>query len=213
VLAYITMALAFVVAYLMLPNVPARKNFFLALALAGALAPFFYALCPAAGPVNVTSNFPYSIPPALAPQAQPVSKDIMLNAMPSLHIAWGLLIVLFLKPYGRRLAAWSGVYLALTIVATLATGEHYMIDLIVGVPYAFGVFALVCRRWFLGGGLLALVASVESLLRNGRYGTTTSLLFVAAFAWLAGYLWRSWKTANDATPARRRRFNAFPVAP
>jgi hypothetical protein len=57
----------------------------------------------------------------------------------------------------------------LTIFATLELGEHFLIDLIVGVPYAFGVFALVYRRWFLGGGLLALVASAELLLRNGVF--------------------------------------------
>jgi hypothetical protein len=61
----------------------------------------------------------------------------MPNAFPSLHVGTALVFVL-LAP-GKLWRAVSLVFLACTGLATLATGEHYVIDLVAGL--AFGCFA------------------------------------------------------------------------
>lgn len=56
------------------------------------------------------------------------------NCMPSMHLTWALLLAFNLRGKPRIVA---GVFAALTALATLATGEHYLPDLIVAVPLAF----------------------------------------------------------------------------
>ncbi len=56
--------------------------------------------------------------------------------MPSLHMAWALLVWW----YSRGLSWWERsialLFLVFTLLATLGTGEHYLIDLIVAFPFA-----------------------------------------------------------------------------
>src|SRR5438552_15151669 len=58
------------------------------------------------------------------------------NAMPSLHMAWVLLVWW----YSRGLSWWErGVafaFLVFTVLATLGTGEHFLVDLVVAFPFA-----------------------------------------------------------------------------
>ena len=61
----------------------------------------------------------------------------MPNAFPSLHMATALVLVLFAP--GKFWQAVSLVFLGGTVLATLSTGEHYVIDLVAG--FAFGCFA------------------------------------------------------------------------
>ncbi|MFI5095207.1 MAG: phosphatase PAP2 family protein [Candidatus Acidiferrales bacterium] len=80
-----------------------------------------YLLCPAVGPVWIhTANAPR-------------------NCMPSLHLAWALLI-LWYSP--RYLRIPSAVLVALTALATLGLGEHYAIDLVAALPFTVAVCAL-----------------------------------------------------------------------
>lgn len=67
------------------------------------------------------------------------------NAMPSLHLAGALLIWwnCGASRWGRVLAA---VYLVLTVVATLGFGEHYVVDLIVAVPYSLLIQTLAAEN-------------------------------------------------------------------
>jgi hypothetical protein len=64
------------------------------------------------------------------------------NAMPSLHMTWALLLVMYAAPLPLwvRVAGWA--YLALTAVATLGTGHHYLLDLVPAFPLALAVYAL-----------------------------------------------------------------------
>jgi hypothetical protein len=72
-------------------------------------------------------------------------------AMPSLHAAWALLVVLFFLPrVGRR---WWPLLLAYPVAMALTlvyTGEHYVIDIIAGWVYVGIVFAAVgfAERWW-----------------------------------------------------------------
>ncbi len=77
-----------------------------------------YLFCPAVGPAWIDS--------VNAPR----------TCMPSLHLAWALLVFLYCSSSFRSATA---IFLALTALATIATGEHYIIDLVVAVPFTFGV--------------------------------------------------------------------------
>ncbi|HVU48318.1 MAG TPA: phosphatase PAP2 family protein [Terracidiphilus sp.] len=111
-----------------------RGNVILAYAAELAAGPPLYALLPACGPIYAfDTQWLHPQVPALAP----VQLTGMPNAFPSLHAATALVLVI-LSP--NRL--WRSVaiaFLAATCMATLSTGEHYVIDLIPG--FAFGTFA------------------------------------------------------------------------
>jgi hypothetical protein len=108
-----------------------------------------YNIVPATGPAYVFgASFPWqSLPdPALKRlfmEQIPVNGDIPRNAIPSLHMAWVLLLYWNGKHLSRSLQIFLSIYLALTVVSTLGTGEHYFVDLIAGIPFAFTVQAIV----------------------------------------------------------------------
>lgn len=101
-----------------------RMACFRAFVLAAIFVPFFYYLFPAVGPAHIGQ--------AGAPR----------NNVPSLHLAWALELVLYSQSYIRRIAI---VYLVLIAASTLGIGEHYIIDLIVAVPYTFAIYWLEAR--------------------------------------------------------------------
>ncbi|MGA7339120.1 MAG: phosphatase PAP2 family protein [Terracidiphilus sp.] len=100
-----------------------------------AAGPLMYALLPACGPVYAFGK-QWLHPPAVV-QANAIRLSGMPNAFPSLHVATALVFVFFAP--GRLWRAVSLAFLAATCLATLSTGEHYVIDLIPGL--AFGSFA------------------------------------------------------------------------
>lgn len=104
----------------------------------GALAYLLYNFMPAAGPLYVFgTQFPQHLPKALPLALQaPLTADAPRNAVPSMHMACALLIF-----WNARRISWlayigSALYLGFTIMATLGFGEHYVVDLVAGVPYA-----------------------------------------------------------------------------
>jgi hypothetical protein len=96
--------------------------------------PMLYALVPACGPVYAFGA-KWLDPPAVP--AKPIHLVGMPNAFPSLHLATALVCVLFARGGVWRTVAM--LFLAGTALATLSTGEHYVIDLFAGL--AFGCFA------------------------------------------------------------------------
>jgi membrane-associated phospholipid phosphatase len=68
-------------------------------------------------------------------------------AMPSLHVAFAALVAIFvatrIRSKWRRLAYLYPVAMGFTLVYT---GEHYVLDLVVGVAYAVAAH-LVMNRW------------------------------------------------------------------
>jgi membrane-associated phospholipid phosphatase len=104
--------------------------------------PIFYAILPACGPIYAFGAT--WLHPAMEP-AQTIRLSGMPNAFPSLHVATAFLLVLFARRVFWRVAAL--VYLLGTILSTLSTGEHFVVDLIAGL--AFGCFAgsVAYRRW------------------------------------------------------------------
>jgi hypothetical protein len=106
----------------------------------GPIGIIFYNVFPAVGPVHVfLRQFPWHTL-TLAQASKIVAGPIPLggppNAIPSLHMAW----VLLAWWYSRGLSTWERsvalLFLFFTVLATLGTGEHYFIDLIVAFPFA-----------------------------------------------------------------------------
>lgn len=100
-----------------------------------ATGPILYAIVPACGPAYAFGA-QWLHPPAVT--AQVIRLNGVPNAFPSLHAATAFVLVLFApgRLWSRAVAL---VFFAATCMATLSTGEHYVIDLIPGV--AFGTFA------------------------------------------------------------------------
>jgi len=96
-----------------------------------------YFFCPAMGPKYAFPSFPYFAPSVYS--ATMLFKGAP-NAIPSLHFGGALLIFWFCRPW-KWLYRFMGVYVALTALATLGLGEHYLIDLVVAVPYALAIMA------------------------------------------------------------------------
>jgi hypothetical protein len=72
-------------------------------------------------------------------------------AMPSLHTAWALLVVAFFLPSVRR--RWWPLLLSYPLAMTFTlvyTGEHYVIDVLVGWVYVGVTFVVVgvAERWW-----------------------------------------------------------------
>ena len=96
--------------------------------------PLLYAVLPACGPAYAFGAgwlHPQQV------QAGIIRLAAMPNAFPSLHIGTAFVFVLFAPGKLSRAVALS--FLAATGMATLSTGEHYVIDLVAGL--AFGSFA------------------------------------------------------------------------
>ena len=96
--------------------------------------PMMYAILPACGPIYAF-HAAWLHPPSV--QAIAMRFSGMPNAFPSLHVATAFVFVLFAR--GRLWKMISLAFLLGTALATISTGEHYLIGLVSGL--AFGCFA------------------------------------------------------------------------
>jgi PAP2 superfamily len=119
---------------------------------AGFLGYLLYLVFPAAGPRYIAGpKFPASPLSlselhALIPHSVPVDRMFPRNAMPSLHMAWALLVWFNCQPFSRLARALALVFVVTTALDTLGTGEHYLIDLVVAFPFAVAVQSLCAGR-------------------------------------------------------------------
>jgi hypothetical protein len=113
---------------------------------AGPIGVLCYSLIPALGPAHLLGKgFPWHPLPINHISRlflEPVPLAGPPNAMPSLHMAWVLLVWW----YSRGLAWWERLvalsFLFFTVIATMGTGEHYFIDLVVAFPFALFIESL-----------------------------------------------------------------------
>ncbi len=117
--------------YLVLPNVVALAWIFeqntttrTAWLIGGLMCFVGFALFPAVGPAHYNWAAHSALP---APR----------NCVPSMHMTWSLLIAIMARDRRLKFAFW--VFAALTAFATIAIGEHYLIDLIVAVPFTSAI--------------------------------------------------------------------------
>jgi hypothetical protein len=148
---------------------------FVAFLATGPIGVVFYNLLPALGPAHIFGKgFPWQpLPTAQAAKLflEPIAVAGPPNAIPSLHMAWVLLVWW----YARGLSWWERAvavaFLFFTVLATMGTGEHYFVDLIVAFPFALGMEALCAfeRPWMEQRRLAALAVG-----------------FLGTLAWLFG---------------------------
>ena len=125
----------------------------IAFLITGPVGVIFYNLLPAVGPIHVfLGQFPWKpIPTEQVTRllVEPIAVAGLRNCMPSLHMSW----VLLAWWYSRGLSVWErGIAMAFvvfTIFATMGTGEHYLIDLIVAFPFVVFLQGLcaISLRW------------------------------------------------------------------
>lgn len=96
----------------------------------------FYLLFPVCGPAFAFRGFPFT-EPRVSPRM--LALNAAPNGVPSVHTSTALLILWFLWDWrwGRILGI---IFLVLTILATLGSGQHYVFDLICALPYAAIVY-------------------------------------------------------------------------
>lgn len=122
--------------------------------IAGPLGILFYNLLPALGPVHVfLRDFPWH--PLTYDQAsrlflEPIAIAGPRNAIPSLHAAWSFLVLWYARNLSLAEKFLAGIFAFFTLCATLGTGEHYFVDLIVAVPFSLLVIAIAESITFRG---------------------------------------------------------------
>ncbi len=91
--------------------------------IGGMLCFAFYAAFPAVGPRHYDWNTQVATG--------------LRNCVPSMHLTWAILIAWNAKALRFRVPLQ--IYAGLMAVATIAVGEHYLVDLLLAVPFSIGV--------------------------------------------------------------------------
>ena len=111
----------------------------LAFLITGPIGVIFYNLYPAVGPGHLFGRrFPWnplSLEEVVRVALQPIPMPGLRNCMPSLHMAWVLLAWWYSKGLSRWERGIAMFFVIFTVFATLGTGEHYTIDLVVAFPF------------------------------------------------------------------------------
>jgi len=185
-----------------------------------------YNIVPATGPVYVFADsfpwrsLPYKALPRLFLELVPVNSDIPRNAIPSLHMAWAMLLYWNTKGLARGLRIFLAIYAVMTVVSTLGTGEHYFVDLVAGVPFALAVQAVVSpdrreefwRRAVTAGAGLALTMVWLLLVRFGAKWMLVSPILPWSLVVASGVaVWRI-KAWFDGKPELAGSPNGIPQA-
>jgi hypothetical protein len=117
--------------------------------LAGLAGSLLYNILPATGPLYAFHGYfpwqslPYESLKRLRLEPISLPRDIPRNAIPSLHVAWAILLWWNSRRLSLPIRVFTGAYLLLTMLSTLATGEHYLVDIIAAIPFALCVQAIV----------------------------------------------------------------------
>jgi hypothetical protein len=126
------------------------------------VGPLLYAVLPACGPVYAFGSA-WMHPPTVQPVVTRISA--FPNAFPSLHLATALLFVLTAE--GKFWRGVSLVFFAGTALATLTTGEHYVIDLVAGLAFGCFLAKIGNLRWGRAGAYLGLTLAWSLAIRFG----------------------------------------------
>jgi hypothetical protein len=145
-IAYQALTLALIALLALACRYPAKislKSALAAVVVPAALCNFAYILCPATGPRYVYA-FPFGEQPA---PLGAIHQFGVINATPSLHLTWALLLWVGSMRFSRKLAVGGFALVLLTILATLGLGEHYVVDLMAAVPFTLFLLATYAKRW------------------------------------------------------------------
>ena len=170
----------------------------LLLFLSGVLGVALYSMIPVCGPRYAFAAFPAE-PPVLEAgnlRLLALPTNIERNGVPSLHFAWALLVWWNLRRRSKVYRLLTGVFLAATTVATLGTGEHYLVDLVVAMPFALSLQVLFIalppvtreRRWVTFATGLGLTLAWVLALRSAAFVSSAPLLAIAALSLVSIFL-------------------------
>lgn len=152
----------------------------------GPLGVMFYNMLPACGPAHIFGAafpwHPFSTADAMHMNVAPILLKGARNAIPSLHMTWVLLVWWNSKGLPRWVRGIALIFLLLTTLATLGTGEHYFIDLVVAFPFSLMVQAL-CSY--------ALPFRTGERRTAFLFGTFVTLIWLALLSFSTGFFWIS----------------------
>ena len=146
-LAYKSLALFLIAMYGMQIATSSRQpyNALKFLIVSGTAALMVYHLFPVAGPryIFTAQFFPDNLPSVGEMGLDPlIVVPAARNGMPSMHFGWALALWLMAQ-FQSRTTRWIYlVNLGLMIFTTLGLGEHYLIDLVVAVPFVLALLAM-----------------------------------------------------------------------
>jgi membrane-associated phospholipid phosphatase len=105
-----------------------------------------YQICPGTAPSAVFHGAYPGNPPAagLLPLARIEVPGSWRNAMPSMHTTWALLAWTCSLRLQRWIRIFSTAFVALTCLAALGLGQHYLVDLIVACAFTVAASAACC---------------------------------------------------------------------
>lgn len=167
------------------------------------LAPILYSIVPACGPVYAFG--PTWLKVSSAP-LELVHLNFLPNAFPSLHTASALVLLLFAP--GRKSRAVALAFLLGTMMATLATGEHYLIDLVPGLALGCLAWSGGRRQWRRICGFAAIVLGWSLSCRFGYEVLIARPLLLRTLALctlgaVASALYSAWAEAPEVVKATR----------
>jgi hypothetical protein len=159
---------------------------FAALFLAGPFGILFYNLFPALGPLHIfVDRFPWH--PLTTGEVrrlflEPVPVPGLRNAIPSLHMAWVLLAFWYSQKLSALERSLAFAFVVFTVFATMGTGEHYFVDLIVAFPFALFMqaFCATALPWSDKRRQLSLLCGLFATL-----SWFVALRFGSKFFWLS----------------------------
>ena len=119
----------------------AQLNIFRVLVMPFMLAFALYIVTPVAGPPAYGTNYPHNMNFVIeAAKGMTEVVPSVRNGMPSMHFTGAMLIVLVMACLTRKLYFYAALFFAtITFIATMALGEHYLLDLIVAAPYCIAL--------------------------------------------------------------------------
>lgn len=226
-IAYELLPLAMLAVFALEVRDPRRLPFslFRGVFACGFAAALLYAMTPVTGPAYALgAAFPEELAPLLARApallATPAGAFAPRNAFPSFHLAWALVALLLAWRFGGLARAGFGLYALLIAAATLALGEHYLIDLVAALPVLAALAALCIervswrspvRRQALAGGIVAYLVWLVLLQPAGAQAAAAWPLALSAWCAVnlaAGAYWLrallgEWERAGASTDGER----------
>jgi hypothetical protein len=157
----------------------------LAFLATGPLGVLFYNMLPACGPAHLFARLFPLYPPAITDVMHWQIQTLLIpqaarNAIPSLHMAWVLLVWWSSRTLPRWIRSIAFVFLAFTTLATMGLGEHYFVDLVVAFPFAVMIVAL-CSYTIPFSNLARRVAFL--------WGVFATLLWLALLSFAVQIFW------------------------
>ena len=125
-------------------NTRAPVNIMHVMVVSGFAVAIAYHLYPITGPQFAFSGiFPDRMPPLDELRiGMTLTVPAERNGMPSMHFGWALAMALMALHEARFVRIVYVTFAAVTAVATLSTGHHYLVDLIVALPFMLSVMAV-----------------------------------------------------------------------